>query len=74
MSDDFTPASPVGTPQWTAQSIPANTFVPVSATGFVQVLGGYGVGGFGEGGFGDNSQTIAVNTDLNTTWTPETRK
>lgn len=74
MSDDFTPASAVGTPQWAGQTVAVNTFVPVSATGFTQTLGGYGEGGFGEGGYGDNSETIAIRTDLNTQWTPVTNK
>lgn len=70
----FTPNSPVGTPTWTATPYPANAFIPQSDTGFAVVQGGYGEGGYGEDGYGDNSQTIAVLTNLNTTWTAYTTK
>lgn len=69
MSDPFVRQSAIGTPAWSTETYEDNAFVPQSATGFEVVQGGYGEGGYGQGGYGDNSETIAVTADLNTTWT-----
>lgn len=68
MTDPFVRQSTIGTPAWSSETYESNTFAPLSSTGFEVITGGYGEGGYGEGGYGDNTETISVTTDLNTTW------
>ena len=73
-ADAFVKSGAVGTGSWSVLAYPASTFAPLSSTGLIQVAGGYGIGGYGEGGYGDNSSTIAIGIELNTTWTSFTTR
>ena len=61
-------------PIWTNIANPTEAFSPLSNTGQLQLTGGYGLGTYGGGGYGIGDDTIAVNSELKTAWTPYTLK
>lgn len=77
MSSPFNSQGEVPTPVWVENNGPSTTFTPLSSTGFIQLLGGYGLGTYGGGGYGEGDATISVvsnSTDIETIWTEYTDK